>query len=253
MNRLRELRKEKEIHFTGYEHQILSWNDLNTGECFTLLILQQLSKVSKDPRGTYITNERLSKILHCNPSTASGYISKLKQKGYIVKITRVGATGRYIKTRDYNHSTYTQENERVVLGTRKLCNSVCIENSQSRNRLKELRKKKKLTQKELAEKFNMPETTLWSYETGQRNPKRKTWQQMADFFDVSIPYLQGKILFVDLSEDEQRIFTDVLDVLITTTDNKAIHVLEALLNSFKECYFEENTRIAPEKNRKGNN
>lgn len=25
------------------------------------------------------------------------------------------------------------------------------------------------------------------------------------------------------------------------------YVLEALLNSFKECYFEENTRIAPEK------
>lgn len=45
--------QEKEIHFTGYEHQILSWNDLNTGECFALLILQQLSEVSKDTRGTY--------------------------------------------------------------------------------------------------------------------------------------------------------------------------------------------------------
>ncbi len=252
MNRLRELRKEKEIHFTGYEHQISTWSDLNPAERFTLLILQQLAEVSKDPRGTYITNERLASMVGLHPNRISSTITKLKKKGYIT-VQRVGATGRYIKTRDYNHSTYTQENERVVLGTRKLCNSVCIENSQSRNRLKELRKKKKLTQKELAEKFNMPETTLWSYETGQRNPKRKTWQQMADFFDVSIPYLQGKILFVDLSEDEQRIFTDVLDVLITSTDNKAIHVLEALLNSFKECYFEENTRIAPEKNRKGNN
>ena len=51
--------QEKEIHFTGYEHQISTWRDLNPTERFTLLILQQLAEVSKDPRGTYITNERM--------------------------------------------------------------------------------------------------------------------------------------------------------------------------------------------------
>lgn len=121
------------------------------------------------------------------------------------------------------------------------------------NRIKELRKEKGLTLKQMGQLLNMLDSTLSQYENGRRKPKEEMWQKLADFFDVSVPYLQGKILFVDLSEDEQRIFTDVLDVLITTTDNKAIHVLEALLNSFKECYFEENTRIAPEKNRKGNN
>ena len=121
------------------------------------------------------------------------------------------------------------------------------------NRIKELRKEKGLTLKQMGQLLNMLDSTLSQYENGRRKPKEEMWQKLADFFDVSVPYLQGKILFVDLSEDEQRIFTDVLDVLITTTDNKAIRVLEALLNSFKECYFEENTRIAPEKNRKGNN
>lgn len=121
------------------------------------------------------------------------------------------------------------------------------------NRIKELRKEKGLTLKQMGQLLNILDSTLSQYENGRRKPKEEMWQKLADFFDVSVPYLQGKILFVDLSEDEQRIFTDVLDVLITTTDNKAIHVLEALLNSFKECYFEENTRIAPEKNRKGNN
>lgn len=112
------------------------------------------------------------------------------------------------------------------------------------NRIKELRKEKGLTLKQMGQLLNMLDSTLSQYENGRRKPKEEMWQKLADFFDVSVPYLQGKILFVDLSEDEQRIFTDVLDVLITTTDNKAIHVLEALLNSFKECYFEENTRIA---------
>ncbi|MGE9924534.1 helix-turn-helix domain-containing protein [Lactobacillus johnsonii] len=121
------------------------------------------------------------------------------------------------------------------------------------NRLKELRKEKGLTLDEIQSETGINRGTYNNYESGKTEPKPETWQALADYFNVSIPYLQGKILFVDLSEDEQRIFTDVLDVLITTTDNKAIHVLEALLNSFKECYFEENTRIAPEKNRKGNN
>ena len=121
------------------------------------------------------------------------------------------------------------------------------------NRIKILRLVNNISQAELGNKVNASNQAISAYENGFRNPKPETWQALADFFNVSVPYLQGKILFVDLSEDEQRIFTDVLDVLITTTDNKAIHVLEALLNSFKECYFEENTRIAPEKNRKGNN
>ena len=115
------------------------------------------------------------------------------------------------------------------------------------NRIKELRKEKGLTLKQMGQLLNILDSTLSQYENERRKPKEEMWQKLADFFDVSVPYLQGKILFVDLSEDEQRIFNDVLDVLITTTDNKAIHVLEALLNSFKECYFEENTRIAPEK------
>lgn len=115
------------------------------------------------------------------------------------------------------------------------------------NRIKEIRLQKKVSQKDLAEAIDITHQAISLYEKNLRTPSPKVWQALADYFGVSVPYLQGKILFVDLSEDEQRIFTDVLDVLITTTDNKAIHVLEALLNSFKECYFEENTRIAPEK------
>ena len=127
------------------------------------------------------------------------------------------------------------------------------------NRIKQLRNEEGLTQKELAEAFNkyiyennltikpINFSVISKWETGKSSPTKATYEALANYFDVSVPYLQGKILFVDLSEDEQRIFNDVLDVLITTTDNKAIHVLEALLNSFKECCFEENIRIAPEK------
>lgn len=107
------------------------------------------------------------------------------------------------------------------------------------NRIKELRLQKNISQSDLAENVRITRQAISLYEKNLRQPSPKVWQALADFFDVSIPYLQGKFLFVDLSENEQEIFTDVLDVLTTTTANKAIHVLEALLNSFKECYFED--------------
>ena len=59
------------------------------------------------------------------------------------------------------------------------------------NRLKELRQKNNLTLKELGQKIGMANNTLSQYETGKREPKLETWQALADFFNVSVPYLQG--------------------------------------------------------------
>jgi transcriptional regulator with XRE-family HTH domain len=59
------------------------------------------------------------------------------------------------------------------------------------NRLKELRKEKSLTQKELSLDIDMPITTIAQYERGDREPKLATWQALADYFGVSVPYLQG--------------------------------------------------------------
>ena len=58
-------------------------------------------------------------------------------------------------------------------------------------RLKELRQKNNLTLKELGQKIGMANNTLSQYETGKREPKLETWQALADFFNVSVPYLQG--------------------------------------------------------------
>lgn len=60
------------------------------------------------------------------------------------------------------------------------------------NRLKELRKNHGLTLKELGKKVSMHDNTLSRYETGKRNPSLKTWQKLADYFGVSVPYLQGR-------------------------------------------------------------
>lgn len=64
------------------------------------------------------------------------------------------------------------------------------------NRLRELRKEKKLTLKEVSSQLEqnnlkISPDALAKYERGDREPKLETWQKLADFFGVSVPYLQG--------------------------------------------------------------
>ena len=59
------------------------------------------------------------------------------------------------------------------------------------NRLKELRKEKKLTQKELAEKTDIPYRTLQRWENGETDIKSDKAQELADFFGVHVPFLLG--------------------------------------------------------------
>lgn len=59
------------------------------------------------------------------------------------------------------------------------------------NRIKELRVEKHKTQKEIAEFLNITEQALSYYERGLREPKLKTWQALANYFDVPVSYLTG--------------------------------------------------------------
>ena len=59
-------------------------------------------------------------------------------------------------------------------------------------RLKILRNEKGLTQKELAEKLNVRNTTISKYELKEREPDIKTLSLLSEFFGVSIDYLIGK-------------------------------------------------------------
>lgn len=59
------------------------------------------------------------------------------------------------------------------------------------NRLKELRKEKKLSQKEIAKEMSISEKTLSRWENGESQIKPEKSQQLADYFGVSVGYLLG--------------------------------------------------------------
>ena len=59
-------------------------------------------------------------------------------------------------------------------------------------RLKELRKKKKITQLKLALDLNMNQNSVSRYENGEREADYASLIAFADYFDVSIDYLLGR-------------------------------------------------------------
>ena len=61
----------------------------------------------------------------------------------------------------------------------------------TKNRIKDLRLQKGLSQSELAKKVGISNQVISFYENNKREPKIENWQKLADFFGVSVPYLQG--------------------------------------------------------------
>ena len=59
--------------------------------------------------------------------------------------------------------------------------------------LTELRKAKKLTQNELAEKFSYSDKAVSKWEHGETLPSIEVLQQLADFYNVSLDYLTHQI------------------------------------------------------------
>ena len=59
------------------------------------------------------------------------------------------------------------------------------------NKLKELRKEKKLSQKEIAKEMSISEKTLSRWENGESQIKPEKAQQLAKYFGVSVGYLLG--------------------------------------------------------------
>ena len=60
------------------------------------------------------------------------------------------------------------------------------------NIIKELRKKKRMTQRDLAKAMKVSQQTVGAWETGRAIPGADTLSELADYFNVTTDYLLGK-------------------------------------------------------------
>lgn len=71
-----------------------------------------------------------------------------------------------------------------------------------------LRKKRGMSQSQLAKELNIGTSTLGMYETGKRSPNPEMLNKLADFFHVSVDYLLGREIkteaYYELSNKEKN-------------------------------------------------
>lgn len=75
------------------------------------------------------------------------------------------------------------------------------------NKIRECRKRKGLSRKEVAKKIGIPYTTYTNYETGYRVPRIDTVQKIARALDVSVDELLGETMYVDTVENISAILS----------------------------------------------
>ncbi|MCD7125351.1 MULTISPECIES: helix-turn-helix domain-containing protein [Limosilactobacillus] len=108
-----------------------------------------------------------------------------------------------------------------------------IENSKYHNRIAELRKEKGISQSKLAKDTGLTRQAISLYEIEKREPKLDIWIKLADYFGVSVSYLQGLTNFEETDVDDDRLVT-----LIHEGKNKADnYVYEMYKDKSLKDYF----------------
>lgn len=64
---------------------------------------------------------------------------------------------------------------------------------------------------ELSKEVQIPNNTLSQYENEKRKPKLETWQALANYFNVSVPYLQGAYSKEELNKFVLENYLDYLN------------------------------------------
>lgn len=107
-------------------------------------------------------------------------------------------------------------------------------------RLKEIRKERKITAKQLAKVLNVSESTISLYENGKREPDLKTLLNIAEYFNVSVDYLIGK------TDEKEKLIKDIGTISIRGRDGSVIEseLSDSQLETFKKLlnYISDNDK-----------
>lgn len=100
--------------------------------------------------------------------------------------------------------------------------------------LKELRENAGLTQKELAKKLDISDSTVRMIELGKREGTKKNVNKIAEFFNVSVDYLEGRE--AQKSDDKLKDFLELLvkENVITDPDNIPKDIQTIIMYNIKQ-------------------
>lgn len=93
-------------------------------------------------------------------------------------------------------------------------------------KLKQLRKKAKLTQKEFALGFNVAQGTVGMWETGKREPDFTTINKLSNYFNVTADYLLDNEKPVAFSDDSRN--SEFINLFSSLDEEKQSFVLSQM-------------------------
>ena len=104
------------------------------------------------------------------------------------------------------------------------------------NKIKEIRKKKGLTQKQLGERLGVSQTMIAQYENGKRKPKLETLNKIASALDVSVSELRDVAVF-----DASNLVASLNTLVQSKLDDSFVKCCTDTLNDFEN--WSEGQRI----------
>lgn len=117
-----------------------------------------------------------------------------------------------------------------------------MDTTQIGRKIKEVRKAKKLTQKQLAEKIGKVESTIRMWELGKNQPLPEALKKISEVLEVDYVelmhiagYLDKKTKLEELTSDYVRTIENIFELsILITTNNEQIKKLNVLLEEIQE-------------------
>lgn len=98
------------------------------------------------------------------------------------------------------------------------------------NRIRELRKKRCMTMKELGAVVGLAESTISQYETGKREPDNETLLRLGEFFNTSVDYLLGRKIVADGPPEPSVPGSKWIPVIGTIPAGTPVEAIEEILD-----------------------
>ena len=98
------------------------------------------------------------------------------------------------------------------------------------NRIRELRKKRCITMKELGAVVGLAESTISQYETGKREPDNETLLRLGEFFNTSVDYLLGRETIADGPPEPSVPGSKWIPVIGTIPAGTPVEAIEEILD-----------------------
>lgn len=102
------------------------------------------------------------------------------------------------------------------------------------NIIKELRKKKRMTQRDLAKAMKVSQQTVGAWETGRAIPGADTLSELSDYFNVTTDYLLGK---PEMKKETDIDLDNALDNAVAYNGKPISDDDRAMAKSLLQAYF----------------